>query len=108
MVAARVAARARRGYPPQGFAGHASGATDRADRTLGPARRTDCLTGRSFTTLDTRHGSPVLFHFLVPLERQFRVLRVFEYISFRAVGAAVTALILTFVVGPIILRALHR
>jgi len=50
----------------------------------------------------------VLYHFLVPLERQFRLLHVFTYISFRAVGAAVTALILSFVVGPLILRALHR
>ena len=48
----------------------------------------------------------MLYHFLVPLARQFRVLNVFTYISFRAVGAAVTALLLTFIVGPIILRAL--
>jgi phospho-N-acetylmuramoyl-pentapeptide-transferase len=47
----------------------------------------------------------VLHHFLLPLARQFRVL---NYISFRAVGAAVTALLLTFIVGPIILRALKR
>jgi phospho-N-acetylmuramoyl-pentapeptide-transferase len=49
----------------------------------------------------------VLYHFLNPLVRQFRVLNVFNYISFRAVGAAVTALLLTFIVGPIILRALR-
>jgi phospho-N-acetylmuramoyl-pentapeptide-transferase len=48
----------------------------------------------------------VLYHFLSPLVRQFGILRVFNYISFRAVGAAVTALLLTFIVGPIILRAL--
>jgi phospho-N-acetylmuramoyl-pentapeptide-transferase len=48
----------------------------------------------------------VLYHFFVPLVRQFSILRVFTYISFRAVGAAVTALLLTFIVGPIILRAL--
>jgi phospho-N-acetylmuramoyl-pentapeptide-transferase len=47
----------------------------------------------------------VLHHFLLPLARQFRVL---NYISFRAVGAAVTALLLSFIVGPIILRALKR
>jgi phospho-N-acetylmuramoyl-pentapeptide-transferase len=50
----------------------------------------------------------VLVHFLVPLARQYGFLNVFTYISFRAVGAAVTALILSFVVGPIILRALER
>jgi phospho-N-acetylmuramoyl-pentapeptide-transferase len=50
----------------------------------------------------------VLYYFLVPLIREYRFLNVFTYISFRAVGAAVTALILSFVVGPIILRALRR
>jgi len=50
----------------------------------------------------------LLYYFLVPLIKQFRVLNVFTYISFRAVGAAVTALVLSFVVGPIILRALRR
>jgi phospho-N-acetylmuramoyl-pentapeptide-transferase len=50
----------------------------------------------------------VLYYFLVPLAKQFRVLNVFTYISFRAVGAAVTALLLSFIVGPIILRALKN
>jgi phospho-N-acetylmuramoyl-pentapeptide-transferase len=50
----------------------------------------------------------VLYHFLLPLERQFRILHIFSYISLRAVGAAATALILSFVVGPIIMRALRR
>ena len=50
----------------------------------------------------------MLHYFLVPLARHFRVLNVFTYISFRAVGAAVTSLLLSFIVGPIILRALAR
>jgi phospho-N-acetylmuramoyl-pentapeptide-transferase len=50
----------------------------------------------------------MLYYFLVPLIREYRILNVFTYISFRAVGAAVTALVLSFVVGPIILRALRR
>jgi len=50
----------------------------------------------------------VLYYFLVPLIKQYRILNVFTYISFRAVGAAVTALVLSFIVGPIILRALRR
>lgn len=50
----------------------------------------------------------MLYHFLLPLTKQFRVFNVFNYISFRAVGAAVTALLLSFIVGPIILRALTR
>ena len=50
----------------------------------------------------------MLYHFLLPFARQYRVFNVFNYISFRAVGAAVTALLLSFIVGPIILAALHR
>ncbi len=48
----------------------------------------------------------MLYHFLYPLAKQFRVLNVLSYISLRAVAAAVTALLLSFVFGPIILRAL--
>jgi phospho-N-acetylmuramoyl-pentapeptide-transferase len=50
----------------------------------------------------------VLYHFLLPFAKQFKFLNVLTYISFRAVGAAVTALLLSFIVGPIILRALKR
>lgn len=49
----------------------------------------------------------MLYHLLVPLTKDFPILRVFNYISFRAVGAAVTALLLAFVVGPAILRRLR-
>jgi phospho-N-acetylmuramoyl-pentapeptide-transferase len=50
----------------------------------------------------------VLYAFLLPLAKQLKVLNVLTYISFRAVGAAVTALLLSFIVGPIILAALKR
>jgi phospho-N-acetylmuramoyl-pentapeptide-transferase len=50
----------------------------------------------------------VLYHFLLPFGKQYAVLNVLRYISLRAVGAAVTALLLSFVFGPIILRALKR
>lgn len=50
----------------------------------------------------------MLYHFLLPLAKSFKVLNVLTYISFRAVGAAVTSLLLSFIVGPIILRALKR
>ena len=40
----------------------------------------------------------MLYHFLLTFARQFRVLNVLNYISFRAVGAAVTALLLSFAV----------
>ncbi|OYV99271.1 MAG: hypothetical protein B7X11_05495 [Acidobacteria bacterium 37-65-4] len=49
----------------------------------------------------------MLYHFLVPLIRDFRVLNLFTYITFRAAGAAVTALLLAFVVGPWIIRRLR-
>jgi phospho-N-acetylmuramoyl-pentapeptide-transferase len=50
----------------------------------------------------------VLYHFLYPLQQHYAFLRVFRYTSFRAVGAAVTAIILSFVFGPILMRALKR
>ena len=50
----------------------------------------------------------MLLHFLLPFAGRFHLLNVFRYISFRVAGAAVTALILSFVLGPIILRALRR
>jgi phospho-N-acetylmuramoyl-pentapeptide-transferase len=50
----------------------------------------------------------VLYHLFVPLIREYTFLNVFTYITFRAAGAAVTALVLSFVVGPVILRALRR
>ncbi len=49
----------------------------------------------------------MLYHLLVPLTRYFDILRLFNYISFRAAGAAVTALIVAFLVGPAILRRLR-
>ncbi len=45
---------------------------------------------------------------LVPLVKDFGFLRIFNYISFRAAGAAVTALIVAFIVGPLIIRRLGR
>jgi phospho-N-acetylmuramoyl-pentapeptide-transferase len=50
----------------------------------------------------------VLYYFFVPLIREYSFLNVFTYITFRAAGAAVTALILSFILGPIILRALQN
>lgn len=50
----------------------------------------------------------MLNYLLVPFVRQFGFLRIFNYISFRAAGAAVTALLVSFIVGPIIIRRLRR
>jgi phospho-N-acetylmuramoyl-pentapeptide-transferase len=50
----------------------------------------------------------VLYHFLVPLIHQFKFLNLFTYITFRAAGAAVTALVLAFIVAPMLIRRLRR
>jgi phospho-N-acetylmuramoyl-pentapeptide-transferase len=50
----------------------------------------------------------VLNYLLVPLVRDFGFLRIFNYISFRAAGAAVTSLIVTFIIGPLIIARLRR
>ena len=48
----------------------------------------------------------MLYHIFVPLISKFTALNVFYYISFRAAGALATALVLSFVLGPFILRQL--
>ena len=50
----------------------------------------------------------MLYDLLWPLREYFPPLRLFSYISFRAAGAAVTALLLAFVVGPMIIRRLQQ
>lgn len=52
----------------------------------------------------------MLNYLLVPFTDlpNFGWLRLFQYITFRSAGAAVTALLITFVVGPIIIRRLKR
>ena len=49
----------------------------------------------------------MLYHLFVPLIKDYTFLNVFTYITFRAAGAAVTALLMAFIVGPIILRILR-
>ena len=50
----------------------------------------------------------MLYHLFVPLAREYNFLNIFNYISFRAVGAAVTALLMAFIVGPMILAQLRK
>jgi phospho-N-acetylmuramoyl-pentapeptide-transferase len=50
----------------------------------------------------------LLYYLLVPLTQYFSGFRLVRYISFRAAAAAVTALLVAFIVGPIIVRALRR
>ena len=48
----------------------------------------------------------MLYHLLYPLQEYFSVLNVFRYITFRAAYAAVTAILISFVLGPLIIRRL--
>jgi phospho-N-acetylmuramoyl-pentapeptide-transferase len=46
----------------------------------------------------------MLYNLLVPLSDEFQLLNVFRYLTFRTGGAIVTALIISFVLGPRIIR----
>jgi phospho-N-acetylmuramoyl-pentapeptide-transferase len=50
----------------------------------------------------------VLYALLYPLSEQIGALNVFRYITFRSVYAAVTALLLAFLLGPWLIRRLRR
>ena len=49
----------------------------------------------------------MFYHLLAPLGDQYLIFNLFSYISFRAAGATVTALLLAFVIGPGIIRVLR-
>ncbi|HEY2067708.1 MAG TPA: phospho-N-acetylmuramoyl-pentapeptide-transferase [Gemmatimonadaceae bacterium] len=49
----------------------------------------------------------MLYYLFIPLVPRLHALNVFSYITFRATGAAVTATLLTFLLGPVILRRLN-
>jgi phospho-N-acetylmuramoyl-pentapeptide-transferase len=49
----------------------------------------------------------MLYHWLAPLGQTYIVFNLFNYISFRAAGATVTALLLAFVLGPPVIRRLR-
>ncbi len=48
----------------------------------------------------------MLYHLLAPLAHEYLIFNLFNYISFRAAGAMLTALLLAFVVGPSIIARL--
>jgi phospho-N-acetylmuramoyl-pentapeptide-transferase len=50
----------------------------------------------------------MLYNLLVPLADDFSVLNVFRYLTFRTGGATITALLISFVVGPSLIRWLRR
>ena len=49
----------------------------------------------------------MLFHILFPLAEQFSALNVFRYITFRTGGAMMTALIVSFLFGPVMIEILR-
>jgi phospho-N-acetylmuramoyl-pentapeptide-transferase len=49
----------------------------------------------------------VLYHLLTPLTEYWGALRLFNYITFRAAGAVVTAIVLAFLIGPPIIGRLR-
>ena len=49
----------------------------------------------------------MLFHILYPLADQFSALNVFRYITFRTGGAMMTALIVSFLFGPVMIEILR-
>lgn len=50
----------------------------------------------------------MLYHLLYPLHTAFSAFNVFRYITFRAAYAMVTALLISFILGPVIIRILER
>jgi phospho-N-acetylmuramoyl-pentapeptide-transferase len=50
----------------------------------------------------------LLYYLFVPLIKQYHVLNLFTYVTFRSAGAAVTSILLSFFVGPIILKRLDN
>ena len=50
----------------------------------------------------------MLYYILTPLKESFSALNLFEYITFRAASAAITALIISFIVGPWVIHILHK
>jgi phospho-N-acetylmuramoyl-pentapeptide-transferase len=50
----------------------------------------------------------MFYHLLYPLASEFSGLNVFRYITFRTAAATLTALFISFVVGPPLIRALAR
>jgi len=49
----------------------------------------------------------MFYYWLAPLGKQFILFNLFNYIAFRAAGAGVTALVLSFMVGPSVIRRLR-
>jgi len=50
----------------------------------------------------------MLYHLLYPLHTEFSALYVFRFITFRTIYAAITALVISFIIGPWLIRTLSQ
>ena len=50
----------------------------------------------------------MLYYFLTPLTETFSAFNLFEYITFRAAFAAITALLISFIIGPWVIHILQK
>ena len=50
----------------------------------------------------------MLYHLLLPLSETFILFNLFRYITFRTAGATVTALLISLILGPIVIRKLKQ
>lgn len=50
----------------------------------------------------------MFYHFLYPLKSYWIVFNVFKYITFRAIGASVTAFFICMILGPVVIRLLKQ
>src|SRR5512140_2135042 len=49
----------------------------------------------------------MLYHLFFPLASSYKLFNVFKYLTFRTIYAMITALVLSFIVGPWIIRTLE-
>ena len=48
----------------------------------------------------------MLYHLLYPLKEEWSILNIFRYITFRSASAAILALLISFLIGPLIIHKL--
>ena len=50
----------------------------------------------------------MFYHFLIPLIENFNFLNLFNYLTFRAGGALFTAFLISFLLGPKLIKILKK
>src|ERR1044071_9488078 len=71
------------------------------------SRRWSAATTRTRPASPRRRKDDLMLYWLIALSDRLSVLNVFRYLTFRAVGAVVTALIFVFLFGPAIINLLR-